>query len=56
MCDKEKGEPLDEDEFAYLLQLAQDSNPSDPNSDECDIQLLAKILLPSDNILEELTH
>ena len=48
------GEPLEENEIAYLLELAQDNTSDRP--DDINIERLAQIMMPSDDIIEDLTQ
>ena len=47
------GEPLENFEIEFMLKLAQDDG-DDPN--KINIEKLAKILVPSDNILDDLAR
>jgi len=47
------GEPLDEREMKFLLDLAQKETG---NSDMIDIDKLSQILIPSDNIMDDLAR
>ena len=48
------GEPLDQNEMKYMLDLAAD--PSSKNRDLINIEKLSKLMMPSDDIIEELTQ
>ena len=47
------GEPLEDHEIAYMLELAQDEGSDRP--DDINIERLAQIMMPSDDIIEDLT-
>ena len=51
---QQMGEPLEEHEINYLLDLAHD--PSSDKPDEIDIERLSWIMVPSDDIIEDLTQ
>ena len=48
------GEPLEENELTYMLELAQDADSTNPNA--VNIERLAEIMIPSDDIMHDLTH
>ena len=48
------GEPLDANEMKYMLDLASD--PSSKNREMINIEKLSKVMMPSDDIIEELTQ
>ena len=48
------GEPLEEHEINYLLGLAADKDSERP--EEVDIERLSWIMVPSDDIIEDLTQ
>ena len=45
------GEPLEQNEVNYLIDLAKD-----PSSNLIDIEKLSQIMMPSDDIIEDLTQ
>ena len=45
------GEPLEQNEVNYLIDLAKD-----PDSNLIDIEKLSQIMMPSDDIIEDLTQ
>ena len=45
------GEPLEQNEVNYLIDLARD-----PDSNLIDIEKLSQIMMPSDDIIEDLTQ
>ena len=45
------GEPLEQNEVDYLIDLAKD-----PDSNLIDIEKLSQIMMPSDDIIEDLTQ
>ena len=45
------GEPLEQNEVKYLIDLAKD-----PSSNLIDIEKLSQIMMPSDDIIEDLTQ
>mgnify|MGYP006125433345 CR=1 FL=1 len=47
------GEPLEPNEMQYMLDLAAD--PAQKNRDLINIEILSKVMMPSDDIIEELT-
>ena len=48
------GEPLEQSEMQYLLDLADD--PSQKNKDLINIEKLSQVMMPSDDIIEDLTQ
>ena len=51
---KRMGEPLEENEVSYLLDLCATLDSEVPG--EVDIQALSALLVPSDDIIEDLTQ
>lgn len=45
------GEPLEQNEVAYLIEIAKD-----PDSNLINIETLSQIMMPSDDIIEDLTQ
>ena len=48
------GEPLEDHEMEYLMNLATDPNSSNP--DMVNIERLSQLMVPSDDIIEDLTQ